>query len=121
MAFKLKGNPMARNYGAPFETEDKYLDDKTNPKTKVRMTKTKTEKVPTTTKPSRPPRPIPKVEISDNFNPIGSNDKTMYDHLTTEGLQAPGPGIGVAETNADKRKKVRAAKKDAKAQANQNN
>ena len=114
MAFKMRGEPLQRNFGIASpnkktDTETKYLDDKTNAPKTPKMNKEVTQK-----KPPSAPRTMPMLEVSDNFNAIGSNDKTMYDHLTTEGLKTPKPSTGASKSKKEARKEARQADRKAR-------
>jgi len=123
MAFKMRGEPLQRNFGIAspnkkIDKETKYLDDKTNPPKTPKMNKEvkpkSTEKPDTSGSRGGRLRTMPKVEVSDNFNPIGSNDQTMYDHLTTEGLQTSKPSIGVPKSKGEQRREARKADRKAR-------
>ena len=70
MAFKMRSEPLQRNFG--MASPNKKID--TDPK-RPDISGSRGGRL----------RTMPKAEIPDYFNPIDSNDKTMYDHLTTEG------------------------------------
>ena len=125
MTFKMKGNPMQRNFGIAspnkkIDTEIKYLDDKTNPPKTPKMNKEvkpksfETEKPDTSGSRGGRLRTMPKVEISDNFNPIGSNDQMMYDHLTTEGPKLSDRRIIAPKSGGEQRREARQVNRKAK-------
>ena len=123
MAFKMRGEPLQRNFGIAspnkkIDTETKYLDDKTNqpktPKMNKEVKPKSTEKPDTSGSRGGRLRTMPKVEVSNNFNPIGSNDQMMYDHLTTEGPQAPEPSVSAPKSKGEQRREARQVNRKAK-------
>lgn len=119
----MRGEPLQRNFGIASpnkktDTETKYLDDKTNPPKTPKMNKEvkpkSTEKPDVSGSRGGRLRTMPKVEVSDYYNPIGSNNQTMLDHLTTEGLKTPKPSTGASKSKKEARKEARQADRKAR-------
>ena len=127
MAFKMRGEPLQRNFGIASpnkktDTETKYLDDKTNPPKTPKMNKEVTQK-----KPPSAPQPMRTIELDGarsrttrqsptdaryeygNMNPL-PNEGEWYDPQ----LKAPGPSIGVPKSKGEQRREARKENRKAK-------